>query len=92
MRAQDVRLAIAGVAANAEALLYAVDTGIDNDGESMLPGLVTIDAAIHALKQARLTLLRHERVLGTSWNEIEQATGTHASTWRFRHDKGVLGA
>lgn len=92
MRAQDVRMAIAGAAANAVALLDAVDNGVEDDGASMLPGLVSLDATIKALRQARLAVLRHERSCGTSWSEIEQRTGTHASTWRFRHDRGVLGS
>lgn len=92
MQAKQVRQTVAAVLADAEPLWLRPGAEIIEDGRPLLPELVTVDALIDALKQTRLALLRYERALGTSWNEIEQATGTHASTWRFRHRKGVPGA
>lgn len=94
MRAQDVRQAIAGIVKHGgeELNLGIADDGIELDGQSLMSELVTLDALIDVLKLARLATLRYERALGASWGEIERATGTHASTWRFRHDRGVLGA
>jgi len=91
MRAQDVRLAITGMAVHAEPLQLGIPDGIDGDGGSMLPSLVTVEAMIDVLKSTRLALLQHERRIGTSWNEIGDATFTHPSTWRFRFNRGVTG-
>lgn len=93
MHAKDVRLAIAGMVKHGgeELNLGGVANGIELDGESMLDELVTVDALLDVLKLTRLALLRYERMLGTSWGEIQAATGTHASTWRFRHNQGVTG-
>lgn len=90
MQARDVRLAITGMRAHGEPLI-GISGGITGDGRSMLSEMVAVDALIRALKLTRLALLQHERRIGVSWNTIEEATGTHASTWRFRHNKGVLG-
>lgn len=92
MQAQDVRLAIAGMAAHAEPLMLDLPDGIKGDGSSMLPGLVTLEAMIEVLKSARLALLRYERRIGTSWGELQTATGTPVSTWRSRHGQAVNGA
>lgn len=89
MHAQDVRQAITGMAAHAEPLMLGLPDGIKGDGSSMLPGLVTVEAMIEVLKSARTALLCHERRIGTSWGELQAATGTHASTWRFRHGQAV---
>lgn len=91
MQAQDVRLAIAGMAVHAEPLQLGIPDGIDGDGATMLPGLATVEAMIDVLKSTRLALLRYERRIGTSWNEISDATFTHPSTWRFRFNNGVTG-
>jgi len=92
MQAQDVRTSIAAIVEQGEPLWLTPGGTIIEDGTSLLPQLVTIDALILALKQTRLAVLKHERLLGTSWSRIEETTGTHASTWRFRHNREVLGA
>lgn len=92
MQAQDVRTAIAAVVEHGEPLWLAPGGTIIEDGTSLLPQLATVDSLIFALRRTRLAVLQHERRIGTSWGEIEQVTGTHASTWRFRHNREVLGS
>lgn len=95
MHADDVRLAVMDMAVPIEMLhrgLSGSPTGLIGDGRSLLPELARLDAMVEVIKTARLAVLRHERRIGTSWGEISTATGTCISTWRFRHDKGVLGA
>lgn len=90
MRAQDVRQAVSRMRALGEPML-GIHGGITSDGKTMLPELATVEALIKTLRLTRLALLQHERRIGVSWNAIEAATGTHTSTWRFRHRRGVLG-
>jgi len=88
MKAHDVRDAVAGVVGEARRL-GAICDGIDGDGIPLLSTLYAVDRSITALKRVRAALLRHERQRGTSWGEISDATGVHASTWRHRFEQGA---
>lgn len=92
MRAEKVRDAVAGVINEVVPLNLGIGDGIDGDGRSLASTLYAVERSIAVLKRTRLAVLRHERERGASWGEIAQATGVHASTWRFRHNKGVTGA
>lgn len=92
MRAEKVRDAVAAVINEVVPLNVGIADdetgGIDGDGQSLASTLYAVERSIAALQRARLAILRHERKIGTSWNEIAQATGVPPSTWRNRHRRG----